>query len=388
MTAGERRRAGRLLLALLGPCVSEYTAPTGADGAWHHAARIAREHRLGPHLYGQLRRAGGLPDVPETIADEWADAYRSNAFLILAQRHAMGAALTMLASAGIEAVALKGAALAWTVWPAPAERPMRDLDLLVPQDRAAEAYRTLREAEWQGADMTEPDLARMAETETHLPPLVSAHGITLELHGHVWRSAPLAGRAMPACDSSAYFARATFSAEASGRIPAPDDMLAHLIVHAACSHLFNVGPLALADIDYWLAAHAIDWTTFWDRAEQDGFARPAALMIALIDRWRRPGLLSASACPSAPRHDIVDEAEALLFQDTNARKDINLIAGLRGGIGSARGRIKRHPLDEYADTPRSFRFVARGLSLARSLANGPTRESGLGTHRIARWLEG
>ena len=386
MTPTERRRAGKLLLALLGP------RRTGTDAVsereWRAIMALAREHRLGPHLHGQLRRAGDALAIPTFVASEWADAYRTNALTVLAQRQAMVAALTVLQEERIAAVALKGAGMAWTVWPAPAERVMRDLDLLVPQDQAVRAYRALQAAGWSGPSMASGDLETMARSETHLPPLVSPQGVALELHGHVWRSAPMPGGTMPTCDSTGFLDRAQWSDAAGARIPSAEDMLAHLIVHTASSHLFNVGPLALADVDYWLAANPIDWPAFWRRAETEGFARPAALVLALTDRWRRPSLLAEAGVPSLPPEQVVDEAEALLFQDVAARKDVNLIADLRGGLAAAGRRTRRHHLDVHPGKSRGAELVQRGLSVARSLGDRSSLESGLATHRVARWLGG
>jgi len=300
----------------------------------------------------------------------------------------MVAAQTVLSAAGIEAVALKGAVLALTVWPAPAERVMRDLDLLVPEERAVEAYRVLRANGWLGPDPATTRLERITREETHLPPLVSPHGVALELHAHVWRSSPLAGHAMPLCDSAAFMDRAVWSAKAGAYVPAAEDMLVPLVVHAACSHLFNVGPLALADVDYWLRAHPINWPAFWDRALREGFARPAALVLALTDRWRMPGLLDRAQCPFRPGETVIDEAEGLLFQDMAVRKDINLIAGLRSHAGGLRHRVARHPMDHAEGKSRGSELMRRGLSLARSLADRSTRASGFATHRIARWMRG
>ena len=386
MTTSERRRAGRLLLCLLGPRHGEAQNVSTAD--WANAARLAREHRLGPQLHGRIGRIGTVDGFPSHVAAEWAEAFRANALTVLAQRQAMVAAQAVLLDAGIAAVALKGAVLAWTVWPAPAERIMRDLDLLVPEERAVEAYRVLRANGWSGPDRATTRLDRIAREETHLPPLVSPHGVALELHAHVWRSSPFADHAMPPCDSAAFMDRAVWSGEAGAYVPAANDMLAHLVVHAACSHLFNVGPLAVADVDYWLRAHPIDWPAFWTRARRDGFARAAALVLALTDRWRTPGLLDRAQCLFRPDETVIDEAETLLFQRVAARKDINLIAGLRSRVGTFRQRVARHPLDHADDKSRGSELARRSLSLVRSLANRSTRESGFATHRIARWMRG
>ncbi len=381
---GDRRQAGLLLLALL----SENFAIAPTDGDWPLAAQLAREHRLGPHLHGQLARRGDDKRVPADLAAEWQAAHRANGIAILAQRQAMAAILTHLAAENISAVALKGAALAWTVWPSPAERPMRDLDLLIPEHRAPDAYRVLREAGWHGPECSKTELAHMARTETHLPALYKSSGIALELHGHVCRSAPMHGMSMPRIDAPAVLARARYDERAGAAVPAPEDMLAHLVVHGACAHLFNSGPLLLSDVAYTVTAEAIDWPVFWDRATKDGFARAAALVFALVDRWRLRGLLETAACPIVVAPEQVDLAQALLFQSAEARKDINLIAGLRRAPGRAHRRLAAHQHDTAGPEKGALHLTRRAASLARSLADRPTRESGLATARIARWLEG
>ncbi|WP_226699585.1 nucleotidyltransferase family protein [Qipengyuania gaetbuli] len=376
------------LLALAGCRAGELGALSPTE--WRALDALAEAHRLGPHLHGRLSRGEMPVEVPQDIAEGWREAHRANAITVLAQRRALAQAATLLGGLGIEAVALKGSALAWSMWPSPAERVMRDIDLLVPQDRAVEAYEALRDAGWQGPAATQELLDRLAREETHLPLLVSPDGVPCELHAHTWASAPLAALAMPRCDDAALLERSVFDEVLGMRVPAAEDMLAHLVVHCACSHLFNVGPLALADIDHLTRKRAIDWPRFWEAAQQDGYERAAALVLALTDRWFEPGLVDASGCPVAVPAEEVERAEALLVQQPAARKDINAIAGL--ALGGRADRMVQHPLDEAIGSAGGFaragQLARRGLSVAGSLLDGPTRRDGLATAAMARWLRG
>lgn len=383
----DRARIGRALLALSGHRATEIGDLPGAD--WAAIDRLAHEHRLRPFLHGRLSR-GEIKHVPERIGEIWRNAYRTNAITILSQRRALLQATAALQAQGIHAVPLKGSALAWTVWPAPAERVMRDIDLLVPEEEAPRAYRTLIEAGWRAPTMSRDALETMAHEETHLPPLHSLEGVMCELHSHVWRNAPLPGSSMPRADDAEMFAGARDDERLGAPVPSAQDMLEHLVVHAACSHLLNVGPMALVDVDLWCDHEAPDWDEFWAQAKARQFDRPAALVFALVDRWRRPGFLASTKCRDTVDEAVLDDAELLLVQDLDARKDVSAIASLAGG--SIRGRIGQHPLDraenEAGLATRAGQVGGRALSITRSLLAGSTRRDGLATARLRKWLEG
>ena len=379
-------RIGRALLALCGHRAGEIEGLPAPE--WRALDALAEQHRLTPFLHGRVQR-GEIAAPPGDIAAGWQAAHRANAIAVLFQRRALLQAMESLASEGIGAVALKGSALAWTVWPAQADRAMRDIDLLVAEDNAALAYRTLRAARWEGPDLTESELAAFAERETHFPALLSPEGVVCELHARVWGRAPLPGMTMPERRDGQVLAHARHSEKVGMAIPGAHDMLAHLVVHAACSHLLNVGPLALVDIDLWCARKAIDWSSYWDSAQSDGTARPSALVFALVDRWRRPGFIEETHCPLAVDELVLDESELLLVQDLGARKDVSAIASL--SAGKFGGRFVQHPLDRAKDRA-SFRqrlvhVADRATSLGRSLLSRTTRRDGIATARLQNWME-
>ena len=382
-----RARMGRALLALCGYRAGEAEGLSAQE--WCELDALADQHRLRPFLHGRLAR-GDIAAPPSHIAASWQEAHRANAIAMLAQRRALLQAVEVLAAEGIGAVALKGSALAWTVWPSPAERVMRDIDLLVAANNAPAGYKALRGSGWEAPDLSDMQLTEFAKAETHLPPLYSPEGVMCELHAHVWGRAPLPGSPMPASDDAHLLGHARHSEKLGMAIPAAGDMLAHLVVHAACSHLLNVGPMALVDIDLWCAKKAIDWPAYWKRARDDGFDRPSALVFALVDRWRRPGFLEDAQCPLAVDDDVLDATELLLVQDLGARKDVSAIASL--SAGKLWGRFEQHPLDRAEGragfSQRIGQLASRTTSLGRSLLSRETRRDGLATARLQKWMEG
>ena len=119
--------------------------PTRSEGVaheldWQALDRSAAQHRLRPVLH---KRVGHL--APRELAAQWEQSYHRAGMRALYQRAGLIRVTRVLAAAGIEALALKGAVFVWLRGSDPALRPMRDLDLLVAEDRALEAHRLLRE---------------------------------------------------------------------------------------------------------------------------------------------------------------------------------------------------------------------------------------------------
>lgn len=110
---------------------------------WDHLIQRAEKHAVAPLMFHHLKQAGA------SIPKQATDKLRA---LTIRHRHANRVRSQVLAEivdaftrAGIECVVLKGAALAHLIYPSPALRPMRDLDLLVPQDAALRAQQMLAE---------------------------------------------------------------------------------------------------------------------------------------------------------------------------------------------------------------------------------------------------
>jgi Uncharacterised nucleotidyltransferase len=168
-----------------------------------------------------------------------------------------------LAGHGIEALLLKGAGLAYTAYPAFADRPMSDLDLMVRPESAVRAWEALQLTGWTWpADRWDQ---RLYATHHHRPPLVQEPGgFRLEIHddlfapGHPFRYSvdDVWSRARRVCRNG----RAV-------TVPHPLHQLWHVCVHFAWSHALQWGTWrALRDSAALTQSPGFDWREFVDFA--------------------------------------------------------------------------------------------------------------------------
>jgi hypothetical protein len=260
--------------------------------------------------------------VPEAVAARWREALDHSARQSLAQQAALRLLSASLTARGIAFVVLKGARLAWSVYPAPALRPMRDLDVLVAPQDLLPAAQALAQAGFSSPLAESALLARAMAEDKHLPPLWhETLGVAVELH-HRLTDLP-ARRAYhgPQLDPAAMLAGAE-AVELGGvamPCPRPNDLLAHLMVHALYGHRLDCGPLVLADIHFLLDRETIDWRSFWEAARQDRWSRGAALLLALVER--RFSTHGAVLPPDVaqPPIEMIEAAEEAMLQDLDER---------------------------------------------------------------------
>ncbi len=109
----------------------------GRYSAWPTLAGRAENHGLGPLLYTHLTAAGAA--VPLEARRELQALYLRHRHANRVRSAALAEILDCFEAAGIRALVLKGAALAYLVYPDPGQRPMRDMDLLVRKAQARPA---------------------------------------------------------------------------------------------------------------------------------------------------------------------------------------------------------------------------------------------------------
>jgi hypothetical protein len=119
----------------------------GVPGVWRELDDPVRQqrfleeagaHRVKPLLVWALSRSGDLPRYPDRIRDSLLGAARAEGALEIARQYDLCRVLSAFSSAGVDVLLIKGAALAYTVYPEPWLRPREDTDLLV---RAGDAVR-------------------------------------------------------------------------------------------------------------------------------------------------------------------------------------------------------------------------------------------------------
>jgi hypothetical protein len=316
----------RTLLALLGGLPGRVQVWPDAAG-WEALDAMAAQHRLRPLLLSQARAAGNWPLPPEVLS-RWEGANRDSALSSLRHKAALGDLAQFLGDAGLEFLALKGARLAWRDYPAPGLRPLRDIDLLVPESDVERAFAVLEAA---GLVMNGGDEAAQAEAlehDKHLPPLWHARReVTVELHHRLTDPPARHGYHMPQIDPAAVIARAE-PGEGGILFPAPDDMLAHLIIHALYNHRLDCGPLVLADLHFLIRTGGIDWARFWQGAAAQQWTRGAVLLLNLTERHFGPHGAPLPAGETAPPAEVIAAAEEALLQDFDTRDHAEAVADI------------------------------------------------------------
>jgi hypothetical protein len=124
----------RLFLSRMGVSLDRFD-PADAAIDWNKVAPLLRRFRLRPVAYWTA--ASSARDIEPALQEELESAFYSAALRRDRLNSALDAIAKAFARCGIPAILLKGAALADSLYPHPACRPMEDIDLLVrPTDHA------------------------------------------------------------------------------------------------------------------------------------------------------------------------------------------------------------------------------------------------------------
>jgi hypothetical protein len=215
----------RLLLraALLGP-----EAAREALEAWTAAVDIEDidmgSYRLLPLLYLNLKRHGIEHPHEGRLKGNYRLAWYQNRIGL----HHLSVALGALSSAGIETMALKGAALLAAGYCDPGARPMGDIDLLVRPRDVRTAVRALEAEGWSAGTAGGKRLPRTLST-FHAMPLRHPGRREVDLH---WFA--IAECRSPGIDDAFWAASQPVTVEgAATRALAPADQLLHVLAHGA-----------------------------------------------------------------------------------------------------------------------------------------------------------
>ena len=180
--------------------------------------------RLLPLVYDRLHRQGVQDALMARLRGVYRRAWYENHRLF----HETAPTVAALAAAGCPLLMLKGAPLVFSYYRNHALRPMSDLDLVVPQDRLATAFRVLRDAGYVPERPESADLVRFRHALSYFHP----GGAQIDLHWHVLFEAPHRA-ATEECWARAE--PATFQGTAV-RQPDPTHFLVQTVVHGMRSN--------------------------------------------------------------------------------------------------------------------------------------------------------
>ena len=388
----DRAAQRRFLLELIGTATAADLAHFSPD-EWTALDAMAAQHRLQPLLHAMH---GQRTEIPEAIRNAWRAAHRLSAIHALAQQADLIETCALLERAGFIPVALKGAWLSRHAYPEAAQRPMRDLDLLVPPEQVIPAFRALLESGLRQESPAEMTVEEIVRLDKHMPPLTTPRGTRVELHHRLWE---LDGRLDHASPDEASLTIKPVVTDPDGiRFLCPQEQLAHLIVHAVYSHRLDCGPLILSDISFLIQKENIDWPQFWSDAARHGWRNGARLMLELVARYRPETRIdfSADKGPSAPAA-LLGLAPDLLLQDLDTRHSAGFAAAaLSGGPSSLMARLSgRRAAHHSAPAHRARRGLGAALHWAgsrlvrnvRDLARREVRQQSRQLAALSTWLD-
>jgi hypothetical protein len=293
----------------------------GALGAWAEWRRQQPDletiepgsHRLLPLAYRNL--GAELADDPDAgrLKGIYRRSWAANQFGLRAGRRAIDA----LQAAGLEVLALKGAALIDSAYRDPGARPMGDVDLAVRPERVGEAVHALRQA---GMTPSEPEPERLLQIR-HSLAFHDPGGQEVDLHrGMLWR---------PGLDDE--FWRGSIEADVAGgrvRILNPADQLLHVCTHgAAWNPVHPVRWVADAFKVIEVAAASLDWERLVAMARRGHLSLPLAGALAcLAEDLKAPvpgearSALSRTPVTARERH-----AHEALAQAPSSRRSLTML---------------------------------------------------------------
>lgn len=292
-------------------CLPPELPDSAAAAAWLIA------HGLGPLAYANCRQKDARlgqalqPDMVSAVAESSV------------QLDSLAQISAAFAESGLPLVLLKGAALGQTVYDAPTQRTMSDIDIWLPAADMPTAARLLARLGYRSSLKVDRPFALQQLSQGEIRFVRPGWEVGLvETH---W--SPFPGwwlRRTAAVDDAAIWARL----ERLGDAPhvyhlAAEDMVIHLAVHTAVNHQFGMSALrSLVDVALTAQKRGVNWLVVAQRARDWRVGTAVYTMLDLLDQLIGADGLEAALAPLKPTawrlrllHTLIRPATVLAGHD-------------------------------------------------------------------------
>lgn len=298
-------RPTRLLLALTqaGEELEEAAAalPTLPPAEAQQLIGLLQRQRLAPWVAYQLEQAGLLAPLSGRLGAVLVGAAARAKQQAARKRLALLHTVACLRSGGIPAVALKGAQLAWQIYPQPWLRPMRDLDLLLPEEQIGPAFGLLEKEGFraEGNLVRRPEDPMMWRVNDFS--LWHPGGDFIELHRSLWFR--------PGDDLQGDFSLDPqfWVRQSPYRLPADADgvtylhptyLSLHCLVHHVLRQNLTMGPQGLVDLQLLAGNGHLEQSELAEAVAALGFPALLPTALTILAGWRQTRWLTAASVPS------------------------------------------------------------------------------------------
>ncbi len=369
---------------------------------WEQFVEKARWHKLDGLAYHHLRTDPFVGRVPRDALSQLKGLYLRNVARWLHYRTELHDLIEALRARDIRVAVMKGGALAELIYIDPGTRPMSDLDLLVPLDRAGDAWSVVQSMGYRQT-VDEDERRRMIEVDRQLPMLVHpTKSIVVEIHTH------LVGSSNPMRFDIGVFWQAMEEAQIAGTralVFQPEYQLANQCLNFFKDRLlFSYSALGqLCDVAEVVRAHRhrLDWSLFGSSGPMASLTGPVFCALYLARQLFEAPVPTSALARLAPVGFAPDDARRLITRrvlaDEWAAKEIvspnqgygilKLVRGMIHRVFEARENIAVRygvPSDSKRVYLLYFRRVAKALRIGTSMLRKPgsTRDD----FATDRWL--
>ncbi|MBN1439760.1 MAG: nucleotidyltransferase family protein [Anaerolineales bacterium] len=307
------------------PQVREGLPPPPASPDWGKVIARAERQRLTPLLFESAKKTGMLREIPPQAVSDFRRNFLRSANQSEEIFRELAALLDSFAAARIPVIVLKGGALAVALYDTVTQRPMCDLDLLIPKDAVPECARILAGRGYMECH----NLGRGFEQEfrselSFVRP--DASGLMVEPHWHIFNP-PSFSKRIPV----AWFWERAAPVEIRGRsarMLSPAATLLHLTGHYSLHH-GGAGLLQLYDI----ARVQARWGKAINAEELAEAARSFGLLSAVQAALREAAALWRIPVPEGFDRELHRRGNAFLAEATSTSRYFHHLRDFMGVAG-------------------------------------------------------
>lgn len=345
-----------------------FTEPARCD----RILSLAQRNHLCPALYHALRPTLSMPEA-ERFLSILRNAYLENVAVHEHMRRRNQGILSALRESSLEFIVLKGLHIAHVYYPAPADRPMNDLDILIRKPDLPRAQSVLAKAGFYQKNGT-------ASIDLHWTLAAESDGSSQALE-EAWRTSQMMDFDIGEC-----------------RVLCPEQLMVFVCAHAAAHHTFDMAPLrSLLDLHRILLRDGdrIDPVLLERFADAWGARRSVAVMGDLLSELA-PGGLDPALLARLREFDRVSAEVRTWALARIARADPAPSSDLspfywrlwRGSLWSRLGALRDLLVPASARIANEHATPAGSPSLALRYATRIAARAGFYAHTTLAWLAG